>query len=399
MVNNLHKKYRPLFQIPENWIYFDGNSLGPLQKTIIKKVSNMISNEWGEQIIKGWNKSNWMTQPDNVGNLIAKLIGADKNSVTVGDTLAIKLFQAISGALQVSKKTGFVLSDESNFPSDLYIANSYLKEKNLSEVKLVNKTKIEDELQKGKVSILMLTQVDYRTGELYDLKKINNIAKKMGVITVWDFAHSIGALPLNVREDDVDFAVGCTYKYLCGGPGSPAFIYVSPKYIDKINPIIAGWLGHENPFNFDLNYKPARDIKRFRIGTPPVIQMSALEEALKIWDNVDINFIRKEAQLLTSLFIDKINDLKFDMKLISPRHSDQRGSQVAYVTKNAYEKMQALIDFGVIGDYREPNIMRFGFNPLYNSEEDIIKAVEILNKILKDNLWKNKKYSKRKLVT
>ena len=186
-----------------------------------------------------------------------------------------------------------------------------LKEKNLSEVKLVNKTKIEDELQKGKVSILMLTQVDYRTGELYDLKKINNIAKKMGVITVWDFAHSIGALPLNVREDDVDFAVGCTYKYLCGGPGSPAFIYVNPKYIDKINPIIAGWLGHEN----------------------------------------------------------------------------------------AYEKMQALIDFGVIGDYREPNIMRFGFNPLYNSEEDIIKAVEILNKILKNNLWKNKKYSKRKLVT
>ena len=399
MVNNLHKKYRPLFQIPENWIYFDGNSLGPLQKTIIKKVSNMISNEWGEQIIKGWNKSNWMTQPDNVGNLIAKLIGADKNSVTVGDTLAIKLFQAISGALQVSKKTGFVLSDESNFPSDLYIANSYLKEKNLSEVKLVNKTKIEEELQKGKISILMLTQVDYRTGELYDLKKINNIAKKMGVITVWDFAHSIGALPLNVREDDVDFAVGCTYKYLCGGPGSPAFIYVNPKYIDKINPIIAGWLGHENPFSFDLNYKPARDIKRFRIGTPPVIQMSALEEALKIWDNVDINLIRKEAQLLTSLFIDKINDLKFDMKLISPRHSDQRGSQVAYVTKNAYEKMQALIDFGVIGDYREPNIMRFGFNPLYNSEEDIIKAVEILNKILKDNLWKNKKYSKRKLVT
>ena len=399
MVNSLHKKYRPLFQIPENWIYFDGNSLGPLQKTIIKKVSNMISNEWGEQIIKGWNKSNWMTQPDSVGNLIAKLIGADKNSVTVGDTLAIKLFQAISGALQVSKKTGFVLSDESNFPSDLYIANSYLKEKNLSEVQLVNKTKIEDELQKGKISILMLTQVDYRTGELYDLKKINNIAKKMGVITVWDFAHSIGALPLNVREDGVDFAVGCTYKYLCGGPGSPAFIYVNPKYIDKINPTIAGWLGHENPFNFDLNYKPARDIKRFRIGTPPVIQMSALEEALKIWDNVDINLIRKEAQLLTSLFIDKINDLKFDMRLISPRHSDQRGSQVAYVTKNAYEKMQALIDFGVIGDYREPNIMRFGFNPLYNSEEDIIKAIEILNKIFKDNLWKNKKYSKRKLVT
>jgi len=399
MVNNLHKKYRPLFQIPENWIYFDGNSLGPLQKTIIKKVSNMISNEWGEQIIKGWNKSNWMTQPDNVGNLIAKLIGADKNSVTVGDTLAIKLFQAISGALQVSKKTGVVLSDESNFPSDLYIANSYLKEKNLSEVKLVNKTKIEDELQKGKVSILMLTQVDYRTGELYDLKKINNIAKKMGVITVWDFAHSIGALPLNVREDDVDFAVGCTYKYLCGGPGSPAFIYVNPKYIDKINPIIAGWLGHENPFNFDLNYKPARDIKRFRIGTPPVIQMSALEEVLKIWETVDIDLIRKEAISLTSLFINKINNSKLKLSLISPKNPKKRGNQVAYKTENAYEKMQALIDLDVIGDYREPNIMRFGFNPLYNSEDDVIRATEILKKICNEEIWKKNKYSKRKLVT
>ena len=399
MVNNLHKKYRPLFHIPKNWIYLDGNSLGPLQKTIIKKVSNVINNEWGEQIIKGWNKSNWMTQPDYIGNLIAKLIGANENSVTVGDTLAIKLFQAISGAHQVSKKDGFVLSDQSNFPSDLYIANSYLKEKNLSEVQLVSKNKIEDELQKGKISILMLTQVDYRTGELYDLKKINKLAKKMGVITVWDFAHSIGALPLNVEEDGVDFAVGCTYKYLCGGPGSPAFIYVNPKHIKKIDPVIAGWLGHENPFKFDLFYKPAQDIKRFRIGTPPVIQMAALETALKIWENIDINLIRKEAKLLTSLFVNKINQFDLDMKLISPVNPENRGNQVAYQTNNAYEKIQALIDFDVIGDYREPDIMRFGFNPLYNSELDVIKATNILGSIVKKGLWKNNKYSKRNLVT
>ncbi|MFL2801318.1 MAG: kynureninase [Paracoccaceae bacterium] len=399
MVNTLHKKYRPLFYIPQNWIYLDGNSLGPLQKSIINSVSNVITNEWGRQIIKGWNKANWMAQPDKIGNQIAKLIGANKDSVTIGDSLAIKLFQAISGAVQVSKNKGFILSDDSNFPSDLYIANSYLKEKNLPEVRVVHKTKIEDELQRGDISILMLTHVDYRTGEIYNLKKINNIARDMNIITVWDFAHSVGALPLNVKENHIDFAVGCTYKYLSCGPGSPAFLYVKPKHINKIDPVIAGWLGHENPFNFDLSYKPAKDIKRFRIGTPPVIQMAALEEALKMWDNVDINLIRKEAQLLTSLFINKIEHLNLDMKLISPKSQNNRGNQVAYQTENAFEKMQALIDYNVIGDYREPNIMRFGFNPLYNSEKDVNKAIKILKIIFKKDIWKNNKYSKRNFVT
>ena len=207
MVNTLHKKYKPLFYIPKNWIYLDGNSLGPLTKNIKNSISKVVTDEWGEQIIKGWNKSNWMTQPDRIGNVIAKLIGASKNSVTVGDTLAIKLFQAISGAHQISKKKGLILSDKSNFPSDLYIANSYLKDKNLSKVRLVSKNKIVDELNKGEVSILMLTHVDYRTGELYDLKKISKIARNMGIITIWDFAHSIGALPLSVKKDDIDFAV------------------------------------------------------------------------------------------------------------------------------------------------------------------------------------------------
>ena len=391
LVKKINSKYNqtPLF------IKCDLKDIDELKNSI----SKVLTDEWGEQIIKGWNKSNWMTQPDRIGNVIAKLIGASKNTVTVGDTLAIKLFQAISGAHQISKKKGLILSDKSNFPSDLYIANSYLKDKNLSKVRLVSKNKIVDELNKGEVSILMLTHVDYRTGELYDIKKISKIARNMGIITIWDFAHSIGALPLSVKKDDIDFAVGCTYKYLCGGPGSPAFIYVNPKHINKINPIIAGWLGHENPFNFDLSYKPAKDIKRFRIGTPPVIQMSALEEVLKIWETVDIDLIRKEAISLTSLFINKINNSKLKLSLISPKNPKKRGNQVAYKTENAYEKMQALIDLDVIGDYREPNIMRFGFNPLYNSEDDVIRATEILKKICNEKIWKKNKYSKRKLVT
>ena len=195
-----------------------------------------------------------------------------------------------------------------------------------------------------------------------------------------------------IKKDDIDFAFVCTYKYICGGPGSPAFIYVNPKHINKINPIIAGWLGHENPFNFDLSYKPAKDIKRFRIGTPPVIQMSALEEVLKIWETVDIDLIRKEAISLTSLFINKINNSKLKLSLISPKNPKKRGNQVAYKTENAYEKMQALIDLDVIGDYREPNIMRFGFNPLYNSEDDVIRATEILKKICNEEIWKKNKF-------
>ena len=245
----------------------------------------------------------------------------------------------------------------------------------------------------------MLTHVDYRNGEIYDLNKLSKIAQELGIITVWDLAHSVGALPVNVKKENIDFAVGCTYKYLCGGPGSPAFIYVNPKHIKKINPVIAGWLGHQKPFDFDISYKPAEDIKRFRIGTPPVIQMAILESALKIWKNIDLNIVRKEAEFLTSFFIKRVNRLNCKMILLSPIKPEKRGSQVSFQTDNAYEKMQALIDFNVIGDYREPDIMRFGFNPLYNSEKDVIKATEILKFILKKDIWKKKKYAKRKLVT
>ena len=206
MVNTLHKNISHYF-ISQKLDLFRWKLLGPLTKNIKNSISKVVTDEWGEQIIKGWNKSNWMTQPDRIGNVIAKLIGASKNTVTVGDTLAIKLFQAISGAHQISKK-GLILSDKSNFPSDLYIANSYLKDKNLSKVRLVSKNKIVDELNKGEVSILMLTHVDYRTGELYDLKKISKIARNMGIITIWDFAHSIGALPLSVKKDDIDLQLG-----------------------------------------------------------------------------------------------------------------------------------------------------------------------------------------------
>ena len=399
MENDVFLRFKSLFEIPKDLIYLDGNSLGPLPKGAAKAISNVTHNEWGKLLIKGWNQSGWMDQPETLGNDIASLIGAKRDCVTVGDTLSLKVYQALASAIQIAPKDGVILSDKGNFPSDIYVANSILKQKNLPPVRLVNTDSLEDEIRKGDVSILMLTQVDYRTGYIHDIEKLTNLAKKEGIVTVWDLAHSVGALCLNVDQHDIDFAVGCTYKFLCGGPGAPAFLYVKPSHIPKIEPEISGWLGHEFPFKFDLSFVPASGIRKFRIGTPPVIQMAALKAALAIWKKVNMKVFRKKAQDITQLFIEEIESLGLDLELISPRNPSLRSSQVSFRTRYAYEKMQALIDHQVIGDYREPDIMRFGFNPLFNNDSQAIVAAQKLNSIIKENMWKNKKYTKRKLVT
>ena len=399
MENDVFLKFNSLFEIPKDLIYLDGNSLGPLPKGAAKAISNVTYNEWGKLLIKGWNQSGWMDQPETLGNDIASLIGAKRDCVTVGDTLSFKVYQALASAIQIAPKDGVILSDKGNFPSDIYVANSILKQKNLPPVRLVNTDSLEHEIRKGDVSILMLTQVDYRTGYVHDIEKLTNLAKKEGIVTVWDLAHSVGALCLNVDQHDIDFAVGCTYKFLCGGPGAPAFLYVKPSHIPKIEPEISGWLGHEFPFKFDLSFVPASGIRKFRIGTPPVIQMAALKAALAIWKKVNMKVFRKKAQDITQLFIEEIESLGLDLELISPRNPSLRSSQVSFRTRYAYEKMQALIDHQVIGDYREPDIMRFGFNPLFNNESQAIIAAQKLNFIIKENMWKNKKYTKRNLVT
>ena len=397
--NDIFSKYSSLFEIPQDLIYLDGNSLGPLPRAAAAELSNVVHGEWGKLLIKGWNQSGWMNQPETLGDDIAELIGAEKKCITVGDNLSLKVYQALYSALQIANSDGVVLSDEGNFPSDIYIANSLLKQKNMPPVRLVKTNELESEIQKGDVSVLMLTQVDYRTGSVHNMSKLTSLAKKNGIVTIWDLAHSVGALCLNVQQDNIDFAVGCTYKYLCGGPGSPAFIYVNPKHIPEIEPEITGWLGHKFPFKFDLSFVSASDIKKFRIGTPPVLQMAALKAALRMWKTVDMLSFRKKAKKITTLFIEEIEKLNLDLQLISPRNPCMRGNQVSFSTENAYEKMQALIDNNVIGDYREPNIVRFGFNPLFNDENQVIEAVRRLNLVIKEGLWRDKRYKKRNLVT
>lgn len=387
------------FLIPDNVIYLDGNSLGPLPKEALTRVNNTTRNEWGELLITGWNKAGWMVQPSLVGDRIAKLIGAKTGSVVLGDTLSIKVYQALAAALKMRPERNVILSDTGNFPTDLYMAEGLIKttERDI-ELRTVDPEAVYDSLEKG-IAVLMLTEVDYRTGRKHDMMKLTRKAHELGIVTIWDLAHSAGAIPVDLEGSGTEFAVGCTYKYLNGGPGAPAFIYVRPDLAATVEPCLAGWLGHKSPFDFDLDYTPAPSIDRMRVGTPPVLQIAALDAALNVWDGISLAEIRARSIELSELFIKRVEDSCKELKLVSPRDPHERGSQVSFAFEESYAAMQALIANKVIGDFRAPDIMRFGITPLYLNEQDIEKAAEILKKVIKDKLWDNPKYKTRELVT
>ena len=396
-MNSVYRK--SLFEIPRNTIYLDGNSLGPLPKGVAEVSNSVIKDQWGKQLIKGWNESNWMNQPLKVGNLIGELVGAPANSVVVGETLSIKLYQALAAAVNLKKGRNVILTDTGNFPSDLYIAEGLIDtlQDNI-ELRIVEPKDLISSIN-PEVGVVMLTQVDYRTGRLHDMKKITDLAHKNGSVVLWDLAHSVGALPINLKNCYCDFAVGCTYKFLNGGPGAPAFIYIRPDLIKNCFPILRGWLGHKAPFDFNSQFKRAETIEVMRVGTPPVIQMSILERALEIWSDIGMNKVREISMSLSELFIKKVEEKCSEIKLISPRDPKERGSQVSFSYENGYAVIQALIDQNIIGDFRAPNIMRFGISPLYISENDILQTVDVLEKILKTNTWNQKKFLLKKQVT
>lgn len=390
---------RSLFHIPEGVIYLDGNSLGPLPVAAKDRVAGMLSREWGEHLIRGWNVAGWMDQPRRIGDRIGKLIGAPEGSVVMGDTLSIKVYQALASALDLNPSRRIVLSDNGNFPSDLYIAQGLLGSLGRGlELKIVEPEAVEDAIDDS-VAVLMLTEVDYRTGRLHDMKALTAKAHAMGALTVWDLAHSAGALPVDVAGANADFAVGCTYKYLNGGPGAPAFIYVAPRHAQTARPALSGWLGHEVPFAFDLDYRAGHGIERMRVGTPPIIALAALDAALDVWDGVSMADIRAASIALADLFISEVEARCPQLALASPRHGVQRGSQVSFRHENGYAIMQALIARGVIGDFRAPDAIRFGFTPLYIGEAEVRGAVDILADIMDNRLWDAAEYRRKALVT
>ena len=392
-------KTKALFHIPEGIIYLDGNSLGVMPQAAGLRAQQVIMDQWGQQLVKAWNESDWIHLPTKVGDRIARLIGAPQGSITLGDTLSIKVYQALAAALALNPERRVIISDKGNFPSDLYIADGLLKLLGRGyELKLADPAEVENYLDTS-VAVLMLTEVDYRTGRKHDMQRLTELAHRHGIITVWDLAHSAGAIPVDLTAAQADFAVGCTYKYLNGGPGAPAFIYVAPQHAQKPWPALAGWLGHEAPFAFALDYRPAQGVQRMRVGTPPIIALSILDAALDAWDEVDMQAVRAKSVELSELFLTEIEKSCPTLQLSSPRDPHQRGSQISFSFEHSYAVMQALSAQGVIGDFRAPNIMRFGFTPLYIDEQDVLKAVTILTTIMHQRLWDKPDYFRQAAVT
>ncbi|MCY4303460.1 MAG: kynureninase [Aestuariivita sp.] len=390
---------KAMFQLPENIIYLDGNSLGPLPQATSNRMTEMLTNEWGEMLITGWNNAGWMQQPSKLGDRIGKLIGAKQGCVVTGDTLSIKVFQALSSALELRPNRSIILTDSGNFPSDIYIAEGLIRmQGNNHQLQIVSPENVINHIS-SEVAVIMLTEIDYRTGRKHDMAKITEKAHQVGALTLWDLAHSAGAIPVNLTGCMTDFAVGCTYKYLNAGPGAPAFIYVAEQHINNIHPVLSGWLGHSTPFDFELHYRPKMGIDRMRVGTPSVIQLTALDAALNIWDHVNINDVRAKSIELAEQFISGVESQCPELTLCSPRAPELRGSHVSFHFEDGYAVIQALIARGVIGDFRAPDIIRFGITPLYIDQEDIDNAIDIIRDVMSRRLWDHDEYRQRAAVT
>lgn len=389
---------REMFHLPDGMIYLDGNSLGPLPKAATERVGASMDAEWGDMLITGWNKAGWMDLPQQLGDRIAGLIGAEAGSVVVGDTLSLRIYQALGAALAMTPRR-VVLSDRGNFPSDLYMAQGLLQSLGGEyALRVVEPEEVESALGDD-VAILMLTEVDYRTGRKHDMARLTRLAQARGIVTIWDLAHSAGAIEVDLAGAGADFAVGCSYKYLNGGPGAPAFIYVAPRHSDTAHTVLNGWLGHEAPFAFDPDYRPGGGIARMRIGTPAILQMRALEAALDIWDRVEMADIRAASIALTERFIAGVEAACPDLVLASPRDPNLRGSQVSFRFEHGYAAMQALIARGVVGDFRAPDIMRFGFTPLFIGDAEVDAAVNHIGDIMQNRLWDRPEFHERQAVT
>jgi kynureninase len=396
-VKNVSRK--ELFELPAGVIYLDGNSLGPLPKGAADRAVQTIKEEWGSQLIRAWNTADWISLPQRVGDRLAKVVGADAGSVTTGDTLSIKVYQALAAALAMRPDRKVILSDSGNFPSDLYMASGLIETigKDYS-LKIVSPEDVADALDTS-VAAVMLTHVDYRTGRMHDMASITRAAQKVGAVMIWDLAHSAGAVPVELGSSNTEFAVGCTYKYLNGGPGSPAFIYVRPDIVKDVRPALSGWMGHDAPFLMETGYRPAMSIERMRVGTPPIVQLSILDKAMDIWEDIDMRDIRAASIDLSELFIAEVEARCPQLTLVSPRDTEQRGSQASFAFEHGYAAIQALIDHGVIGDFRAPNIMRFGFTPLYLDKGDVLAAVDVIEKVMLERLWDAPQYKKVSRVT
>lgn len=393
--------FRERFIVPEGVIYLDGNSLGCLPRATLARVQHVIGSEWGEGLIRSWNSANWFDMASRVGGKIAPLVGAQPHEVIACDSTSINLFKLIAAALDMQRKQNagrtVILSEPGNFPTDLYMIAG-LERQGLAERRLAARAELVDALDDN-VALLMLTHAHYKTGELFDMAALTKAAHEAGALVLWDLSHSTGALPVDLNAANADFAVGCGYKYLCGGPGAPAFAFVAERHLDDIAQPLTGWFGHAAPFAFTDDYAAAPGIEQLQCGTPPVLGLAALEVGVDLTAEIGVGRLHQKSRALSEFFLECLAAHGLELDLVSPPDSADRGSQLSFRHEQAYAICQALIARGVVGDFRDPDILRLGFAPAYLRFADMAAAARHLAEVLKTGEWQRDEYGRRAAVT
>ncbi|WP_454599504.1 kynureninase [Qipengyuania sp. SM2507] len=393
--------YRDRFVLPEEVIYLDGNSLGMLPKATPARLAEVVGHEWGQDLIRSWNSADWISMPQRVGGKIAPLVGAQPHEVIACDSTSVNLFKLISAALMMQARNGegrkVVLSEPGNFPTDLYMIEG-LEKQGLAERRLAPRGKLVDALDDS-VALLMLTHAHYKTGELFDMVEMTRAAHDAGALVLWDLSHSGGALPVGLDACQADFAVGCGYKYFNGGPGAPAYAYVAERHLEATRQPLTGWFGHRAPFAFSDDYEAAPGIEKLLCGTPPILGLAALEVGVDLIAEIGVERLYAKSQALSEFFRECVSERGLELELVSPTDPAKRGSQLSFRHPEAYALSQALIARGVIGDFRDPDILRFGFAPAYLRFADMAEAARHLAEVFASGEWQRKDFQERAAVT
>ena len=392
-------RFRERFDLPAGVIYLDGNSLGALPRATAERVAATVRHEWGRGLIRSWNDAGWIDAPQRVGGKIARLVGARPDEVIVADSTSVNLYKLLSAALTGRSGPRTILSESGNFPTDLYVAQGVALGDPQVTVRTLPRAEIVAAADEG--SVVMLTHVHYKTGERFDMAATTRAVQARGATMLWDLSHSTGAVEVDLNGAGVDLAVGCGYKYLNGGPGAPAFLFVAQRHQATLRSPLSGWMGHAAPFAFHDDYRPARDLRRFLCGTPPVLGIAALESGVDLLLEADMADVVAKGAALCDLFIALVEArcARLDLTLRTPRRAAERGSHVSFAHPHGYAVMQALIERGVIGDFRDPDIIRFGFAPLYIGYADVWHAVEALREVLQTRAWNDPRHATRAAVT
>ncbi len=390
---------RERFVIPDGLVYLDGNSLGALPAQTPGRLAAVVEAEWGQGLVRSWLDAQWMEAPQRVGSKLARMIGAAPDEVVVAESTSVCLFKLVCAALAMQPGRSVVLTEEENFHTDLYVAASAARLCGGS-VEVVPRERLLDALDE-RVAVLMLTHVDYRTGFMHDMRTLSSAAHDAGALALWDLCHSVAAVPLNINADGADMAVGCGYKYLNGGPGAPALLHVRAGLHDALRNPVPGWLGHAEPFAFEPSFRPATGLRSMITGSPHILQLTALESAVDLWLEVDMAAVRSKSIALTELFIELMERrcAGLGFELASPRDAARRGSQVSFHHAEGYAVVRALIERGVVGDFRAPDTCRFGFAPLYVRHIDVWEAVERLHEVVTTGAHRDPRYADRAAIT